>query len=390
MMNQLTLTFLFLLAGINVWAQEFPGESDLYLHLAFNHSYEDASIHGHTPDVFNNPSFVPDRNDVENNSLLFTGAEYLSFENVNGTPLNSSITIAAWIKTSKSSSNQKILCKDDYVNRDFSFHTINGSGQIMFAKWKEDVLYEVQDVSNVCDGEYHFVTCTDDGSYIKVYVDGVLENSGPSAMGLDNDPVSMIIGRRGDGNLRYEGNMDQVLVFTQAISASEISQLMSNSYDIEVNPIWKVTNENNIYYENGSVTIGDPVFPSGYALAVDGKLITEEVKVEKAENWEWPDYVFKDGYDIPTLNEVHQHIIDKGHLPEIPSEREVNNNGINLGEMNAKLLKKIEELTLYLIEQNQKLEEQMQLIRLQQEQINQLEMEMLEIKKNNEIYKYML
>jgi hypothetical protein len=59
---------------------------------------------------------------------------------------------------------------------------------------------------------------------------------------------------------------------------------------------------------------------------------------------------FKKDYVLPTLEEVEKHIIDKGHLENIPSEEEVLKNGINLGEINAKLLQKIEELTLYIIE----------------------------------------
>lgn len=71
----------------------------------------------------------------------------------------------------------------------------------------------------------------------------------------------------------------------------------------------------------------------------------------------WSDFVFENDYDLPTLEEVEEHIAENGHLPEIPSEAEVTENGINLGEMDAKLLQKIEELTLYLIEQNKEIKE---------------------------------
>ncbi|MNG14892.1 hypothetical protein D3C84_986840 [compost metagenome] len=60
---------------------------------------------------------------------------------------------------------------------------------------------------------------------------------------------------------------------------------------------------------------------------------------------------------MPTLQEVEKHINEKGHLENIPSEEEVLENGINLGEMNAKLLQKIEELTLYTIEQNKQIKQ---------------------------------
>ncbi len=108
----------------------------------------------------------------------------------------------------------------------------------------------------------------------------------------------------------------------------------------------------------GNVGIGTANIGS-YKLAVNGSIRSKEVKVEA----NWPDFVFEEDYELRTLEEVEQHINKNGHLPEIPSEAEVNENGINLGEMNAKLLQKIEELTLYLIEEhknNQKLQEEVE------------------------------
>ncbi|SHH87958.1 hypothetical protein [Flavobacterium defluvii] len=90
-------------------------------------------------------------------------------------------------------------------------------------------------------------------------------------------------------------------------------------------------------------------------LDVNGTIHSKEVKVDLTG---WSDFVFKKDYDLPTLQEVEKHINEKGHLENIPSEEEVLKNGINLGEMNSKLLQKIEELTLYSIQQNKKIEEQ--------------------------------
>ncbi len=90
-------------------------------------------------------------------------------------------------------------------------------------------------------------------------------------------------------------------------------------------------------------------------LAVNGTIHSKEVKVDMLG---WSDFVFKKEYDLPTLQEVEKHIAEKGHLENIPTEKEVLENGINLGEMNAKLLQKIEELTLYSIQQNKKIEQQ--------------------------------
>lgn len=106
----------------------------------------------------------------------------------------------------------------------------------------------------------------------------------------------------------------------------------------------------------GDVAIGTSTVPIGYKMAVDGKLITEEVKVQLSGNW--PDYVFAKDYNLPTLEEVQRHINEKGHLPNIPSAIEVEANGIEVGEMNRLLLEKIEELTLYTLEQAEALKNQ--------------------------------
>ncbi|WP_316810303.1 hypothetical protein [Pedobacter heparinus] len=90
-------------------------------------------------------------------------------------------------------------------------------------------------------------------------------------------------------------------------------------------------------------------------LSVNGNIRAREIKVETAN---WPDYVFTKDYKLPTLQQTEQHIKDKGHLPGIPSAAEVKANGIDLGEMNVKLLQKIEELTLHLIEKEKAISDQ--------------------------------
>ena len=91
----------------------------------------------------------------------------------------------------------------------------------------------------------------------------------------------------------------------------------------------------------------------GYRLAVAGNIVAEEVKVALQVNW--PDYVFDKAYNLPSLEQVENHINENGYLIHMPSAAEVEENGIQLGEMNAKLLRKIEELTLYTITQEKKI-----------------------------------
>ena len=104
-------------------------------------------------------------------------------------------------------------------------------------------------------------------------------------------------------------------------------------------------------YGNIGIGISDT---KGYKLAVAGKVIAEEIVVKLKSNW--PDYVFKSDFKLKPLNEVECFIMKNNHLPDVPSEKEVLTNGINVSEMNAILLKKVEELTLYIIEQNKRIE----------------------------------
>lgn len=102
---------------------------------------------------------------------------------------------------------------------------------------------------------------------------------------------------------------------------------------------------------NGGLGIGTTTTGT-HKLAVEGSIAAREVKVQATG---WADFVFKKEYNLPTLQEVEKHIAEKGHLENIPSEEEVLKNGINLGEMNTKLLQKIEEMTLYMIKQNRQI-----------------------------------
>ena len=117
----------------------------------------------------------------------------------------------------------------------------------------------------------------------------------------------------------------------------------------------------NLNYTAGMISIGTATAPAGYKLAIGGKVVCEEVVVKLQANW--PDYVFETDYQLPTLEELQLFIAEHKHLPGIPAANEVTTNGVSLGDMNAKLLKKIEELTLYLIDQDKRLKELESLIK---------------------------
>lgn len=135
-----------------------------------------------------------------------------------------------------------------------------------------------------------------------------------------------------------------------------------------------VANQGDLF-SSGNMGIGT-TDTKGYKLAVNGKIRAQEIKVEAAN---WPDYVFAKDYKLPSLKETEEHIKQKGHLPGIPSAKEVQSNGVDLGEINAKLLKKIEELTLHLIEKDKeittlkKLSERVEMLELQMKNSNKNE-----------------
>jgi len=113
----------------------------------------------------------------------------------------------------------------------------------------------------------------------------------------------------------------------------------------------------------GQVAIGT-TDPKGYKLAVGGSMVAESVTVKLQS--QWPDYVFEEDYQLPTLLDLEAYVKKNKRLPNNPSEQEVAKNGVNVGEMIKLQTLKIEELTLYLIEKDK-------LLRKQEERLKRLE-----------------
>ncbi|WP_164974192.1 hypothetical protein [Filimonas effusa] len=117
------------------------------------------------------------------------------------------------------------------------------------------------------------------------------------------------------------------------------------------------------YGENGKITLvpnGGNVGigtenPGSYRLAVEGTVGARKIKITQQA---WADYVFDSSYQLPSLSHVETFIKENKHLPEVPSAAEVKKDGLDLGDNQVLLLKKIEELTLYIIQQNKQITEQ--------------------------------
>ena len=160
------------------------------------------------------------------------------------------------------------------------------------------------------------------------------------------------------------------------------AHFMSNSYypssmvgELVVGELTYATKGKKFYVNGnsqftGNVGIGTNIIPTDFKLAVAGKIIAEELKVQLQTAW--PDYVFTNEYQLPTLQEVEKQIQENGHLENIPSACEVQENGIEVGEMNRLLLEKIEELTLYTIDQQKQLNEQAEIAKNQAQEIEEL------------------
>lgn len=128
--------------------------------------------------------------------------------------------------------------------------------------------------------------------------------------------------------------------------------IRADAYDPEDWAIYSIGNN----YFSGEIKIGtfaDP-YSGDYEVVIDGDLLVEEVRVQNSSNW--PDFVFADNYELMPLSELEQLIEKNHHLPDIPSAQKVQEDGVLVGEIQKLLLQKIEELTLYAIEQQKQID----------------------------------
>jgi hypothetical protein len=114
----------------------------------------------------------------------------------------------------------------------------------------------------------------------------------------------------------------------------------------------------------GALQIGSAVTPTGYAVSVNGKMICEELKIQGSSNW--PDYVFANNYSLKSFDELRRFIKTNRHLPNIPAAAAIEKKGIEVGDMQKKLMEKIEELHLYVLqleEQNRAIKKEIEALK---------------------------
>ncbi len=209
----------------------------------------------------------------------------------------------------------------------------------------------------------YFVGVTYDGRQsnegLNIYINGIKltehrnEYGSGEYSGMSNSTSSVVIGTMGWGTAGtsgvLNGYMKNLRIFNRELTSEEILDLYYENNGS--NDLWQ-TNKSHLYF-NGTGNVGIGTDSPAAKLAVKGNILANEIKV-KVDISEYPDFVFKRDYNLWPLLEVDQYIKEYGHLPGIPTTTEVQD-GLNLGAMNVKLLQKIEELTLYLIEQQKEI-----------------------------------
>lgn len=169
-----------------------------------------------------------------------------------------------------------------------------------------------------------------------------------------NDPVVQI--RDGYQNNSAEAAKLELVEYNDAkynLGAYLSYDGLANKFHIGTNNYGTYSSAITVIRSGGRVGIGTENPASGFMLSVNGRIKSKGILCSVDG---WADFVFHNDYQLRPLGEVESFIATNGHLPEIPSEKEVMENGIDLQVMDRKLLQKVEELTLYVIEQQKQLE----------------------------------
>ncbi len=182
-------------------------------------------------------------------------------------------------------------------------------------------------------------------------------------------------------NFSKRAYVPQILVFTRLL-VTVVAALSVTMSAVPANAQYWTSCTGGICYNAGNVGIGT-TNPGSFKLAVEGTIGARDVMVTNTNPW--PDYVFRPGYRLRPLSEVSAYIQKHRHLPDIPTETEAKEKGVSLGDMQAKLLAKVEELTLHMIrehERNNRLEAQNRELR---QQIHEVQSELANVARSKTV-----
>ena len=215
---------------------------------------------------------------------------------------------------------------------------------------------------------------------------GFIEYSFPQSITSNQEPVLVLHGNAAnDFNWYAYQNVDEngkngydIFIKTPAYHVGFTFLMRGYSYKgyctIEDSPTgtiaWNsIDNQDALIYYKGNGYVGLGTLTPDYKLDVIGTVRAQEIKVDL----EGADFVFEEDYNLMPLNQLEKFVTENKHLPEIDPAKEMEKNGTNLGDLNSKLLQKIEELTLYTIDQNKAIKELMKVVEIQNSKIEKLE-----------------
>ena len=311
----------------------------------FNGNANDESGNGNNVLAINGATLTSDRNNNSESAYYFDGqSEMIVNQGLNAPH----ITITCWINMQENYSNNYLISKWKTGNLAYGIRMDNYNLRFFINTTNGTITKSFSDLE-ISQDEWVFLAVTYDGNTLNGYLNGnksieEVTHSGDITSSISN----FIIGNNSNSSQPFKGMIDDILIYERALSDSEIQSIYVSGITEQSNICA------NIHCDGGNVGIGTSD-TQGYTLAVAGDVIAEEVKVALINYW--PDYVFEEGFELSSLESLKEYINTHGHLPEIPAAEDVKIKGIQLGQMNAALLKKIEELTIYLISQNEKQKE---------------------------------
>ena len=170
-------------------------------------------------------------------------------------------------------------------------------------------------------------------------------------------PASVYKSSAGDGDINDVGDNDSGAKVHTAMIAARKTEGIDGDLDTDLAFYTRKDgelSERMVITDEGNLGLGtDTTF--NYKLAVNGIIGAKGVQVESTNPW--PDYVFEEDYQLLRIDELEKYILENKHLPGVPSALEVQEQGLNLGEMDARLLEKVEELSLYIINLNKQIDD---------------------------------
>ena len=225
-------------------------------------------------------------------------------------------------------------------------HQINLGGKVFHIKFRGgDLLYYDGDDSfefqtSIPPNVWTHVTFTSYYGDIKIYINGVLsiDYNAPNPDIASYSYVTLGSDYFGEN---FKGSIDDFRFYDRELSEAKVQELYQldrpNTTGNSSISLWN-TNDNGVYYSDGHVEIGNVTAPDGYGLYVEEGILTEKVKISMKDGSQWADYVFAPEYDLKPLSEVEDYVKTHQHLPGIPSADSLIQTGIDLVQMNAKLL----------------------------------------------------